>query len=68
MSSGCLEHKESIQRALRALRKYLEHSESNQRGRDQSDFVIPSEPKILRLVSSETKTEFTNSVSWRGKY
>ena len=23
---------------------------SNQRARDQSDFVIPSEPKIIRLV------------------
>ena len=31
----------------RALSK---HSESNQREREQSDFVIPSEPKIIRLV------------------
>ena len=35
----------STQRALK------EHSESTQkRAREQSDFVIPSEPKILRLV------------------
>ena len=26
------------------------HSESNQREREQSDFIIPSEPKILCLV------------------
>ena len=31
----------------KALREYLE---STQREREQSDFVIPSEPKILRLV------------------
>ena len=36
-----------------ALREYSEHSEINQREREQSDFVIPSEPKILRLVSIE---------------
>ena len=34
----------------RAFREYLEHSESNQREREQSDFVIQLEPKILRLV------------------
>ena len=33
-----------IQKVLRRL------SESNQREREQSDFVIPSESKILRLV------------------
>ena len=27
-----------------------EHSESNQREKELSDVVIPSEPKILRLV------------------
>ena len=26
------------------------HSERNQREREQSDFVIPSEPKILHIV------------------
>ena len=31
-------------------RELREQSESNQREREQSDFVIPSEPKILRLV------------------
>ena len=44
-----------IQRALskysestqKALRDYLK---SSQREREQSEFVIPSEPKILRLV------------------
>ena len=53
-------HSESTQSTQRALREYLkstqrilkEHSKSNQRERDQSDFVIPSEPKILRLVVS----------------
>ena len=34
----------SIQRALK------EHSENNQRAREQSDFIIPSETKVLRLV------------------
>ena len=38
------EHSESNQKALR------EHLESTQREREQSDFVIPSEPKILLLV------------------
>ena len=38
------EHSEGTQRALKV------HSESNQREREQSNFVIPSEPKILRLV------------------
>ena len=32
---------------MKALRKHLM---STQRAREQSDFVIPSEPKILRLV------------------
>ena len=36
----------SIQRALK------EHSEGNQREKEQSDFIIPSEPKILCLVES----------------
>ena len=40
-------HSESTQSTQRILK---EQSESNQRERDQSDFVIPSEPKILRLV------------------
>ena len=39
------EHSKGTQRILE------EHSESTQRERDQSDFIIPSEPKILRLVS-----------------
>ena len=38
----------STQKALR------EHLESTRRAREQSDFVIPSEPKILRLVSQST--------------
>ena len=38
------EHSEGTQSILK------EQSESNQREREQSDFVIPSEPKILRLV------------------
>ena len=56
MSSGCLQDEsKSIRQAFRehsevTQRILKEHSESNQRGRDQSDFVIPSEPKILRLV------------------
>ena len=37
-------YSEGTQRILK------EQSESNQREREQSDFVIPSEPKILRLV------------------
>ncbi len=40
-------HSESTQKALR------EYLKSNQREREQSDFVIPSEPKILRLVSKK---------------
>ena len=46
------EHSESILRAFR------EHSESTQRAREQSDFVIPSEPKILRLVFSFSPSIF----------
>ena len=55
-TSGCLQDEsESIRRAFRehsvgTQRILIEQSESNQRGRDQSDFVIPSEPKILCLV------------------
>ena len=41
------EHEASIQRTLK------EQSESNQRAREQSDFVIPSEPKVLRLVMGQ---------------
>ena len=41
-------HSESTQSTQRALREYLK---SNQKERDQSDFIIPSEPKILRLVN-----------------
>ena len=37
-------HSESTQRIFK------EHSESIQRESEQLDFVIPSEPKILRLV------------------
>ena len=40
-------HSEGIQSTQRALREYLK---STQREREQSDFVIPSEPKILCLV------------------
>ena len=47
-------HLDSNQRALRehqrALRALREHLKSTQRAREQSDFFIPSEPKILRLV------------------
>ena len=43
-------HSESTQSTQRALREYLK---STQRERDQSDFIIPSEPKILRLVKAE---------------
>ena len=43
------EHSESTKMALK---KYLKGSlESNQREKEQSDFVILSEPKILCLVS-----------------
>ena len=50
-------HSENTQSTQKALREYFkstqrafrEHSESK-RAREQSDFVIPSEPKILRLV------------------
>ena len=35
---------DNTQKALR------EHLKSNQKAIEQSDFVIPSEPKILRLV------------------
>ena len=38
---------ESTQSTQRILK---EHSESNQRDREQSYFVIESEPKMLRLV------------------
>ena len=41
-----------IQKVLRRL------LESNQREREQSDFVIPSESKILRLVEVVSKHEF----------
>ena len=37
----------------RELSKHSESTKSNQRAREQSDFVIPSEPKILRLVEKE---------------
>ena len=36
-----------------------EQSESNQRTRKQSDFIIPSEPKILRLVIRHSSTHFS---------
>ena len=63
------EHSESTQRALRmhsestqkALREYLtlkEHLERNQREREQSDFIIPSEPRILRLVILDKIKEY----------
>ena len=45
-------HSESTQKTLREFLK------STQREREQSDFVIPSEPKILRLVSYESEKEF----------
>ena len=38
---------ESTWSTQKALREYLK---STQRAREQSDLVIPSEPKILRLV------------------
>ena len=37
---------------IRAIREHLKHLKSTQRAREQSDFIIPSEPKILRLVFS----------------
>ena len=40
-------------------RTLSKHSESNQREREQSDFVIPSEPKILHLVSKIKGTSLT---------
>ena len=42
-------HSESTKKALR------EYLKSTQREREQSDFVIPSEPKILRLVKLKIK-------------
>ena len=41
-----------------------EHSESNQREREQLDFDILSEPKILRLVYCEAKVKckFQNQI------
>ena len=48
-------HSESTKKALR------EYLKSTQREREQSDFVIPSEPKILRLVRLE------NILSFNGK-
>ena len=49
MTSGAWsKHLGSTQSTQRILN---EHSESNQKEREQSDFVIPSEPKILGLVS-----------------
>ena len=60
MTSGWLqdasELSDSTQKALR------EHLKSTQIAREQSDFVIPSEPKILRLVSRT----INNYASWRG--
>ena len=55
------EHSESIQRAFREhsesiQRVFREHSESTHRAREQSDFVMPSEPKILRLVFTDFGT------------
>ena len=52
-----LEHSEGTQRILK------EQSERNQRERDQSDFVILSEPKILRLVLIEIEScDFTTAI------
>ena len=51
MTSGMLQDASKSIRLI--FREYSEHSEStqsNQRGREQSDFIIQSEPKILRLV------------------
>ena len=41
---------ESIKQAFRENSEHLEGTQSNQRERDQSDFIIPSEPKILLLL------------------
>ena len=50
-------HSESTKKALR---KYLKGSlESNQREREQSDLVIPSEPKILCLVVYDSRANST---------
>ena len=70
MTSRCLqddrafrEHSESTQNVLRehsegTQRILKEHLERNQREREQSDFVIPSEPKILRLVILNKNKEY----------
>ena len=41
------EHSDSTQKAFR---EHLESAQSTKFVREKSDFVIPSEPKILRLV------------------
>ena len=52
MTSGAWsKHLGSTQSTQSTQRILNEHSESNQKEREQSDFVIPSEPKILGLVS-----------------
>ena len=40
---------------IRAIREHLQHLKSTQRAREQSDFIIPSEPKILRLVKTRLR-------------
>ncbi len=50
-SDSLQEHSESINQAFRVHSEYSESTQSIQRAlREHSDCVIPSEPKILRLV------------------
>ncbi len=46
------EHSEQSESTQRILKEHSE-SKSNQREREQSDFIMLSEPKILRLVNIE---------------
>ena len=47
ITSAFIEHSKKLDSTQKALR---EHLKSTQKAKEQSDFVIPSEPKILRLV------------------
>ena len=52
---------ESIKQAFRENSEHLEGTQSNHRERDQSEFIIPSEPKILRLVNIYFAGKIANS-------
>ena len=54
------EHSEGTQRIIR------EQSESIKIKREHSDFVIPSEPRILRLVIKENMALFM--IFYKGKH